>query len=70
MRMPEAGRSINAVRSVLLRRAGEVAECDVSGGQEARAASAAGDGSPRGPGVLSGAEFLRKLSSAGWHRRA
>jgi hypothetical protein len=70
MKMPEAGRSINDVRSVLLRRAGEEGECEVSGGQEARAASAAGDGSPRGPGVQTSGAFQRELSSAGWHRRA
>jgi hypothetical protein len=47
-----------------LRSGSEEAECDVSVGQKARAASAAGDGSPRGPGVLVRGTFLRERSSA------
>jgi hypothetical protein len=44
---------------------GEASGCNASVGQEARAASAAGDGSPRGPVVLTGGAFLREPSSAG-----
>jgi hypothetical protein len=66
----EAEKSINALREVRLCSAGEAAECHVSGGKEARAATAARNGSPRGPGVPHGAGFQRELSSAGWHRWA
>jgi hypothetical protein len=48
---------------------GEALGGDVFGGQEARAASAAGDGSPRGPVVLvRHAAFVREPSSF-WKRR-
>jgi hypothetical protein len=60
----EAERSANGARDVRLRSGSEEAECDVAVGQEARAASAAGDGSPRGPGVLARGAFLRERSSA------
>jgi hypothetical protein len=53
-----------AARSVRLRSASERVECEVSGGNEARAATAARNRSPRGPGVLIGAGSLRKPSSA------
>jgi hypothetical protein len=46
------------VRRVRLRSAGKTAESLVSGGQEARAATAARNGSPRGPGV----QFVRDVS--------
>jgi hypothetical protein len=54
MRLPKAGKSINDVRRVRLRSAGERAVSHVSGSKEARAATAARNGSPRGPGVLTG----------------
>jgi hypothetical protein len=60
----EAERRTNGEREVGLRSGSEEAECDVSVGQKARAASAAGEGSPRGPGVLARGAFLRERSSA------
>jgi hypothetical protein len=51
MRLSEAGRSINDVQGMRLRSGRDEAERDVSEGQEARAATAARNGSPRGPGV-------------------
>jgi hypothetical protein len=60
----EEERSGNGTRDVRLRSGSEEAECDVAVGQEARAASAAGDGSPRGPGVLARGTPLRERSSA------
>jgi hypothetical protein len=57
-------RLAEGARRVRLRSASERVECEVSGGNEARAATAAGNGSPRGPGVLTVAGSLRKPSSA------
>jgi hypothetical protein len=58
MRLPEGARSVR------LRSGSGRVECEVFGGNEARAVTAAGKGSPRGPGVLTGAGPLRKPSSA------
>jgi hypothetical protein len=51
-------------RSVRLRSASERVDGEISGGNEARAATAARNGSPRGPGALTGAGFPREPSSA------
>jgi hypothetical protein len=52
--LSEKSRRLNDLWSACFGSTGEVSGCDASGGQEARAASAAGDGSPRGPVVLTG----------------
>jgi hypothetical protein len=59
------GLRLNDLWSARFVSTGEVSGSDVFGGQEARAASAAGDGSPRGPVVLTGSGSWRKPSSAG-----
>jgi hypothetical protein len=64
----EKGQRLNDLSSARFDRTGETSGCDVPGGQEARAASAAGDGSPRGPGVLAGGSFPLEPSSAGSDR--
>jgi hypothetical protein len=58
MRLPEGARSVR------LRSGSGRVECEVFGGNEARAVTAAGNGSPRGPGVLTVVRSLRKPSSA------
>jgi hypothetical protein len=60
-RLPKAGKRIADVRRVRLRSAGERAVSHVSGGQEARAATAARNGSPRGPGVLTGRDASGRM---------
>jgi hypothetical protein len=64
-RLPKAGKSIADAPRVRLRSAGERVLSHVSGGQEARAATAAGDGSPRGPGVLTGRDASGRSASDG-----
>jgi hypothetical protein len=69
--LSEKSRSLNRLSSARFGSPGEASGCNASVGQEACAASAAEEGSPRGPVVLAGRAFLREPSlpgSAGIHR--